>query len=195
MPQTRSSAALSAFALTLLTSTALSQGAPTAPPGTPPAPPTSVAPAAEPPTAVTGNELIVKAFRNPSIGVEFRHRFVSLHAGAFTTVINEGETGFGAGSWFFRVGVSVWFLPVPLLGTRRSSFYADVSFVHELSGDGWGSGVATEVGFRLVIWQGIFLRLGATALAAPGRQCPAALPDCDRVRITPATALGWGFAW
>ena len=186
-----------ALSLTLLASSALGQVVPTAAPAVAPTAPTgpTAAPAPEPPSAVTGNELIVNAFRNPSIGLEFRHRFVSFHAGAYTTVINEGDTGFGAGSWFFRAGVSVWFLPVPLLGTRRSSFYADVSFVHELSGDGWGSGVAAEAGFRLVIWQGIFLRLGATVLAAPGRRCPAALPECDRVRVTPATALGWGFAW
>jgi hypothetical protein len=149
----------------------------------------------EPPSATEGSELMINGFRTPSIGLEYRYRFLSVHAGAYTTIINEGESGFGAGTWFFKAGLTLWFLPVRVFGTRRSSFYAGASFMQEISDDGWGSAVVGEVGFRLVIWRGIFARLGVAVLAAPGRTCPTATPGCDVVRVNPTPGLGWGFAW
>jgi len=66
-------------------------------------------------------EFSINGFRNPSIGLEFRHRAVSFHAGYYPTNFESGVT-----TTFVKVGTTLWFLPV---GKREnpSSFYASVS--------------------------------------------------------------------
>lgn len=144
------------------------------------------------PSAVEGTELMVNAFRTPSIGLELRYRFLSVHAGAYTTVIDEGASGFSGASWFFKAGLTLHFLPVEVFGTRLSSFYAGASVVHDIGDGTWGTGVVGEVGFRLSIWKGSFARLGVAVLGAPNREC-AEGASCARVRVNPTPGVGWGF--
>jgi hypothetical protein len=52
-------------------------------------------------------ELCINAFRNPSVGAEFRIRRMSVHAGYYPTAFKAGEN-----TNFFKAGVTYWFLPV-----------------------------------------------------------------------------------
>ena len=142
-------------------------------------------------SAVRGQELMLNGFRSPSIGLEYRVAFLSLHAGAYPTIIDEGETMKDGTTWFAKAGASVWFLPVRMLGNERSSFYGGLSYVNDFDREGWGHGAQVEAGFRLVFFKGLFARLGASALYAPGRTCPT--PDCEVVKVRPNPAIGWGF--
>jgi hypothetical protein len=66
------------------------------------------------------NELSINGFRAPSIGLEFRHRAVSVHAGYYVTNFTPNTT-----TQFLKTGLTGYFLPV---GRREnpSSFYASV---------------------------------------------------------------------
>jgi hypothetical protein len=143
-------------------------------------------------SAAPRHELMINAFRAPSIGLEYRIGALSAHAGAYTTVINEGEALAETAAWFAKVGVSAWFLPIRMFGDDRSSFYAGASYLNDFGRDGWGHTAQVEAGFRLMIYQGLFARLGASALYAPGRSCPT--DDCDHVKIRPNPGIGWAFA-
>jgi hypothetical protein len=143
-------------------------------------------------SAVRGQELMLNAFRSPSIGLEYRVAFLSLHVGAYPTIVNEGETMDDGTTWFAKAGASAWFLPVHILGNERSSFYGGLSYVNDFGRDGWGHGAQVEAGFRLVFFKGLFARLGASALYAPGRTCPAS--NCEVVKVRPNPAIGWAFA-
>ncbi|MEJ0055662.1 MAG: hypothetical protein WDN75_08460 [Bacteroidota bacterium] len=69
------------------------------------------------------NEFSINGFRNPSVGLEFRHRQISYHAGYYPTAFKAGEN-----TNFVKIGVTGWFLPV---GEKEnpSSFYAGVSYL------------------------------------------------------------------
>ncbi|WP_266363528.1 hypothetical protein [Tellurirhabdus rosea] len=113
-------------------------------------------------------ELAVNAFRNPSVGLEYRHRQVSVHGGYYPTIISQ-EAGRNVTTSFVRAGVSVWYLPV---GQRQnpSSFYSSVSYLRGLDRDYDGTNaVLLDTGFRWMIWQGLNLRVGVAALKASGR--------------------------
>ncbi|GAB4402521.1 MAG: hypothetical protein OHK0039_00650 [Bacteroidia bacterium] len=124
------------------------------------------------------HELSINGFRNPSVGLEYRYRAVSAHAGYYLTNFESGTT------WqFVRCGVSLWFLPV---GRREhpSSFYASLSYLRGLNRDYRGlNALATEVGFRAMIWKGLQARIGVVALAAPDRP----------LRINPTPSLNYSF--
>lgn len=143
-------------------------------------------------SAVSGRELSINGFRAPSMGLEYRVGRLSVHAGAYPTVINDGEALSSTTAWFAKAGASVWFLPVQLLGNERSSFYAGASYLNDFERDGWGHAAQVEAGFRFVVYEGFFLRLGASALYAPGRDCPT--DDCETVKIRPNPGLGWALA-
>ena len=53
------------------------------------------------------NEFSINGFRNPSIGVSYRHQHLSVHAGYYITAFEKGVT-----TKFFKAGASVWLLPV-----------------------------------------------------------------------------------
>jgi hypothetical protein len=143
------------------------------------------------PSAGSRQELMLNAFRTPSIGLEYRYGALSVHAGAYTTVINDGQTLAETAAWFAKAGVNLWFLPVDLLGDEPSSFYAGASYLNDFGRDGWGHTAQLETGFQLRIYQGFFARLGASALYAPGRDCSSG--DCDSVKIRPNPGIGWAF--
>jgi hypothetical protein len=124
-------------------------------------------------------EVMLHGFRAPSIGAEYRHGFVGLHAGAYTSVLDTP----GKATWFFKAGVTGYFLPVRLTSDRFSSFYASASWLRGLDGE-WSSAFMPEAGFRWAIWKGIDLRLGAAVLLAPGK----------RVHVNPTPGISWSFS-
>jgi len=52
------------------------------------------------------NTLSVNAFRNPSIGLEYQRKQVSIHAGYYPTNFESGFT-----TEFLKAGITYWFLP------------------------------------------------------------------------------------
>lgn len=109
------------------------------------------------------NELSINGFRNPSIGLEYRHQNVSVHAGYYITAFETGVT-----TKFIKVGATAWFMPV---GKKQnpSSFYAGASYLRGLNlGYKNENAVAVEAGFRWMIWKGLNVRIGAIGVAAKG---------------------------
>jgi hypothetical protein len=109
------------------------------------------------------NEFSINGFRNPSIGVEYRHQNVSVHAGYYITAFESDVT-----TKFFKAGTTVWFLPV---GKKEnpSSFYAGASYLRGLNLDYKNeNAVAMEAGFRWMVWKGLNVRIGAIGVAAKG---------------------------
>ena len=108
-------------------------------------------------------ELSINGFRNPSIGVEFRLKQMSVHAGYYPTAFRAGEN-----TNFFKAGVSFWFLPV---GKKEnpSSFYAGANYLRGFTRDYENkNALGIEAGFRWMVWKGLNVRLGGIAVAAKG---------------------------
>ncbi|MGK4567997.1 hypothetical protein [Flavobacterium sp. 3HN19-14] len=85
----------------------------------------------------------VNGFRNPSIGAEYQHLHVSVHAGYYITAFKKGET-----TEFIRTGLTYWFLP---MGKKevRSSFYAGASYLRGRNKDYTDKDAfAIEAGYR-----------------------------------------------
>lgn len=123
-------------------------------------------------------ELSINGFRNPSIGLEYRYRHVSVHAGYYPTNFESGVT-----TEFMKVGLTYWFLPV---GNQQnpSSFYGSLSFARGTSRDykDVNAGIA-ELGYRWMVYKGLNLRLGVAALAADGKD----------TKINPTPGIGYSF--
>lgn len=131
-----------------------------------------------PATTLTAQELSINAFRNPSIGVEYRFHHVSAHVGYYPTNFEAGVT-----TTFFRAGLSAWFLA---LDDRSipSSFYVSASYLRGLSRGYEGeSAVIADAGFRWMVWRGLNLRLGAAALMADGHT----------PKFNPTPGIGYAF--
>lgn len=114
------------------------------------------------------HELAINAFRNPSIGLEYRLRQVSVHGGYYHTVVSQ-EAGQNVTTSFIRAGATVWYLPV---GRREnpSSFYSSASYLRGLDREYEGqNAVLLETGFRWMVWRGLNIRIGAAALKASGK--------------------------
>jgi hypothetical protein len=124
------------------------------------------------------NEISINGFRNPSVGLEFRHRQVSFHAGYYPTAFKAGEN-----TNFVKAGVTAWFLPV---GQKEnpSSFYAGASYLRGLSRDYDGkNALGVEAGFRWMVWKGLNLRLGAIAVATSG----------ESLKFNPTPGISYSF--
>jgi hypothetical protein len=124
------------------------------------------------------NELSINGFRNPSIGLEYRHYHVSVHGGYYVTNFTQNTT-----TQFVKAGVTYWFLPV---GKKEipSSFYVGASYLRGLNREYDGkNAVAAEAGFRWMIWKGLNLRIGVIALAAKG----------EDVKINPTPGISYSF--
>ena len=107
------------------------------------------------------NELSINAFRNPSIGLEYRCSHISIHAGYYTTAFKSGVY-----TNFVKAGFTYWFLPVDNKEIP-SSLYAGVSYLGGLTRDYKNTDAAGfESGFRWMAWKGLNFRLGVMALAA-----------------------------
>ena len=126
----------------------------------------------------SANELSINGFRNPSIGVEYRYKHLSVHAGYYITAFTAGVT-----TKFVKIGCTAWFLPV---GKRQnpSSFYAGASYLRGINLDYKNTNaLGVEAGFRWMVWKGINLRLGAIALAAKGHD----------LKINPTPGISYSF--
>lgn len=127
-----------------------------------------------------GHELAVNGFRSPSIGLEYRWRALSVHAGAYPTIVEPGARGVSGTTWFLRTGARLDVWRVPLTSAGPSALFVDASWVRGL-GDGWKDGLMTEVGFRLRAWKGLEARLGVALLLSPDH----------RPRVNPTPGLSW----
>jgi hypothetical protein len=133
-------------------------------------PPPAAAQSASPVKDFSPHELSLNAFRNPSIGLEYRYHRVSVHGGYYPTIISKNEAGVNQTTSFVRLGVSYWFWPLPARHHEPSSPYASLSYVRGLDQEWKGqSGTLSELGFRWVVLRGLNLRLGVALLAGPGR--------------------------
>ncbi len=124
------------------------------------------------------NTLSVNAFRNPSIGLEYQRKQISVHAGYYITAFESGVT-----TKFLKAGLTYWFLP---LGKKEipSSFYAGASYLKGINLDYKNeNAVAMEAGFRWMVWKGINLRIGAIGVAAKGHS----------LKINPTPSIGYSF--
>ena len=131
------------------------------------------------------NEVSINAFRNPSIGLEYRRSHVSVHAGYYPTIVSQDGAGKNVTTSFVRTGLTYWFLPV---GRRDnpSSFYASASYLRGLDRDYEGdNGAMGEVGFRWFIWKGLNVRIGAAVLASPGKN----------LKLNPTPGISYSFHW
>ena len=113
---------------------------------------------AEPPAATevqaaTPQEVNLNLFRNPSIGLEYRRGDVSLHGGAYPTIISRGADGQYDTSWFLRAGVTTYFLGHSFYEQRPSEFYASVSYLRGLN-LGRGNAALLETGYRWMVGRG-----------------------------------------
>lgn len=124
------------------------------------------------------NELSLNGFRNPSIGLEFRHRQLSLHSGYYITALEPGVT-----TKFIKAGVTAWFLPIGKKETP-SSFYAGASYLRGINLDyNKQNALGLEAGFRWMVWKGLNLRIGGIALLAK---------DHD-LKINPTPGISYAF--
>lgn len=124
------------------------------------------------------HEISVNAFRNPSIGAEYRYKLVSVHAGYYPTAFDSGEN-----TSFLKVGATAWFLPV---GQKEnpSSFYAGASYLRGYNRDYEGkNALGIEAGFRWMVWKGLNLRLGAIAVASADQS----------LKINPTPGISYSF--
>jgi hypothetical protein len=126
----------------------------------------------------SSRDISINGFRNPSIGLEFRHHHVSLHGGYYLTSFTSGET-----TRFVKTGFTYWFFAVDKKEIP-SSFYAGASYLRGLSREYDGkNALALEAGFRWMIWKGLNLRIGAIALAAQGQD----------LKINPTPGISYSF--
>ncbi|WP_310559711.1 hypothetical protein [Flavobacterium sp.] len=124
------------------------------------------------------NEFSINGFRNPSVGLEYRHQNVSVHAGYYVTAFESGVT-----TKFIKTGATLWFLPV---GKKQnpSSFYAGASYLRGLNLDyEKENAVAVEAGFRWMVWKGLNVRIGVIGVAANGHD----------VKINPTPGISYSF--
>lgn len=124
------------------------------------------------------NEFSVNGFRNPSIGVEYRHKQLSVHGGYYITALEPGIT-----TKFLKVGFTSWFLAV---GKKEnpSSFYAGASYLRGINLDyNKQNSLGVETGFRWMVWKGLNIRIGAIALVAKGHD----------VKINPTPGISYSF--
>ena len=127
---------------------------------------------------LSAREFSINGYRNPSVGVEFRLRHVSVHAGYYPTNFKGGET-----TDFFKAGFTAWFLP---MGKKEnpSSFYAGVNYLSGHNNDYEGkNAVGMEAGFRWMVWKGLNIRLGAIAVAGGG----------ESLKLNPASGISYSF--
>ncbi len=124
------------------------------------------------------NTLSINAFRNPSIGLEYQRKQVSIHAGYYPTNFESGVT-----TEFLKAGVTYWFLPV---GKKEipSSFYGGLSYLRGMTRDYKDkNALGLEVGFRWYVWKGLNLRIGVIGLAADGQD----------LKINPTPSISYSF--
>jgi hypothetical protein len=126
----------------------------------------------------SNHEISVNGFRNPSIGAEYRHKYLSVHAGYYPTAFKSGVT-----TGFVKSGLTFWFLPI---GKKEnpSSFYAGASYLRGQNREyEKQNALGIEAGFRWMVWKGINLRIGAIGVAAKDKS----------LKINPTPGISYSF--
>lgn len=116
-------------------------------------------------TRFSKHEFSLNGFRNPSIGLEYRYRQASVHAGLYLTNFEPNQT-----TRFVKTGLSYWFLPV---GKKNnpSSFYLQLSYLRGLDRDyEKQNAFSPDLGFRWMVWKGLNLRVGIVGVIAEGHK-------------------------
>lgn len=124
------------------------------------------------------HEISINGFRNPSAGIEYRYKQVSVHAGYYTTAFEKGVY-----TNFYKAGATYWFMPV---GHREnpSSFYSSISYVRGIDHDYKDKdAVMSEVGFRWMAYKGLNLRIGVAVMAADGKS----------LKVNPTPGISYSF--
>ena len=126
------------------------------------------------------HQLSINGFRNPSIGLEYQQRHLSVHGGYYVTNFTRGVT-----TEFLKTGLTYWFLP---LGKKEmpSSFYVGASYLYGLTREYENkSAFALEAGFRWYVWKGLNLRLGVIGLKA----------DRQDLKTNPTPGISYSFSF
>lgn len=127
---------------------------------------------------LSNNEFSVNGFRSPSMGIEYRHQTLSMHAGYYITAFDKGET-----THFLKAGITAWFFPVGKKA-NPSSFYAGASYLRGLNLKYKNTNaLGLEGGFRWMVWKGLNARIGIIALAAEGKT----------LKLNPAGGISYSF--
>jgi hypothetical protein len=143
----------------------------------------SVAQAQVQPSKLTGNEVSINGFRNPSIGLELRHNQFSVHAGYYTTIHSSEGKAQDHSNNFLKAGLSVWYLPFGKAETP-SALYSSASWLLGIDQEYKGQqAVMIETGARLHIWHGLNVRLGIAALMAADKS----------TQINPTPGISYSF--
>ncbi len=134
--------------------------------------------AAQAQSRFSNHEISINGFRNPSIGAEYRHKFISVHAGYYPTNFESNTT-----TEFIRTGLTFWFFPI---GKREnpSSFYTSVSYARGRTREYENkNAIMPEIGFRWMVYKGLNFRLGVTGLAAKG----------ESFKVNPTPGISYSF--
>lgn len=131
------------------------------------------------------NNISINGFRNPSIGLEYQHKQISVHGGYYITNFERGVT-----TKFIKTGISYWFLPLELSidenNDNPSSFYLSASYARGLNLEYENkNAVIGEAGFRWFIWKGLNFRLGVAALKGTG----------ESVKVNPTPGVSYSFSF
>jgi len=134
-------------------------------------------------TKLSGNEVSINAFRNPSIGLEFRHNQFSGHLGYYITILSSEGKAQDHSNNFIKTGLSVWYLPFGKANTP-SAMYSSAAWLYGLDQEYKGQhAFMLETGARIHIWQGLNFRLGIAALIAEDRS----------IQINPTPGISYSF--
>lgn len=124
------------------------------------------------------HQLSINAFRNPSIGLEYQYRQVSVHGGYYITNFTSGVT-----TEFLKTGVSYWFLAWGK-NEMPSSFYVGSSYLRGLTREYKNQNAfAFETGAKVAIWKGLNFRLGVIAITAENQS----------LKINPTPSFNYSF--
>ncbi|MGE4541085.1 MAG: hypothetical protein AB7D35_07480 [Bacteroidales bacterium] len=124
------------------------------------------------------NQISINGFRNPSIGLEYHRKHLSVHGGYYITAFESGVT-----TKFFKIGLSYWFLP---FGKKEnpSALYASSSYLYGLNLDYKNqNALAFEAGSGFMLWKGLQLRFGVIGVAAKGKQ----------LKVNPTPSINYSF--
>lgn len=111
-------------------------------------------------------ELSINGFRNPSIGLEIKHKGLSLHAGYYLTIVPNDISDEKENTSFIRAGLSHWFNI-----SETFSAYVSASYLYGLSKSYKDeSAYMLEGGIKIFIWEGLNLRLGIAGLFSTGHK-------------------------